>query len=209
MIAWGADIGFRRVSLAALDSATNTFEVVRGVTAPADKVDDADNMALLQDVTIDLAHDLAERTGVPDRITVEVPTVVKNRANEKMHYAFALVTSALVATRFAPVESIHVATWRKLTLGHGHASKQEALEWAARIGYEGVSHDDADALGIAAASLARMKAEVDAFDQLTVDDELGGQPPDGDCRCSHHAVEHDGDGACMVTACGCVVFRPA
>lgn len=209
MIAWGADIGFRRISLAALDSDAHTFEVVRGVTAPADKIDDGDNMALLQDVTIDLAHDLAERHGVPDRITVEVPTVVKNRANEKMHYAFALVTAALVATRFAPVEPIHVGTWRKLTLGNGRADKAEALAWAQRLGYGGDSHDDADALGIAAASLARMKAEVDAFDQLGIDDELGGQPPDGDCRCSHHAVEHDGDGACMVTACGCVAFRPA
>lgn len=160
MIAWGADIGFRRVSLAGVDAERSMLHVATRATGSSIELSDPETMHALQLVTLSAAEELMAELGKPELIYVEQPTVQKKHSNEKVHYGYALVTAALVSMQLAPVDGIKVNTWKMRALGKGFglADKATVLTWAARFGYDGDSEDEADALGIAVAGLQQLKA---------------------------------------------------
>lgn len=171
MIAWGADIGYRRVSLAAVDGEASTFAVASQSVPGPDQLDEAHTMHALQLHTAMAATRLLEDEGMaPDLIYVERPMTVKKRSNEKMHYSYALVCAQLV-TLGVPVIGIQVNSWKLRALGEGfgRANDGTVLAWAHRFGYGGVSQDEADAIGVAVAALQQLRAEAEPdHEQMTL-----------------------------------------
>lgn len=174
MIVWGADIGMRRISLAAValdDDGQATFHVLSGKVPGPDKVGHAETFVLLGAKTERLATELvAEMGGKPDRCKVEKPAAHPDRGvSQEMSWSYAINMAALHP--FGPTDGIMPQSWKSRSLGKGfgRADKNTILAWARRFGYGGSSHDEADAIGIAVAGLQMLRAEVEsAHEQMTL-----------------------------------------
>lgn len=168
MLAFGVDIGFRRVSIAALDEAGDF--AVRSATVPGpDEIAQAKTFRWLYLAARTSARALVLAVGEPITIMVERPA--GRVVSPEMHYSFALISAALESLDVGLVASVVPGRWKKLALGDGFggADKSTVMTWARQQGYRGSSQDEADALGIAAAAL-KLTRVVPEPDQLTLDD---------------------------------------
>ncbi len=92
-------------------------------------------------------------------IAVEVP-IIGGRANnrELLAVAYSVVEAAQAACPDAVVMDVPLSTWRKAVLGRGNADKDDALRYAAGLGYHGDDVDLAEALCVAEYGWGRWRA---------------------------------------------------
>lgn len=98
----------------------------------------------------------------PSLVVVEAPLVLKDRfhGGRPLVVLLALYGAALAAASRAgaPCEDAHVQTWRKHFIGHGNLpgehAKAAAMERCRILGWNAESHDQAEACGIWAWSMA-------------------------------------------------------
>lgn len=159
MIAFGADIGWRRVSLAGVkvEGGAGSFEVA-SYTMP-DNFTEAELLNGLYAGTLGLIKTLTAELGQPLAAAVELPS--GKYVMKELHYSYCAVSLALIHAGTPPV-GIPPATWKSTAMGKGFGSADKATikAWARQFGYDGASQDEADAIGIALAR-CRLAAEPD------------------------------------------------
>lgn len=101
------------------------------------------------DVLLDVPADLR-----PTAVIVENPTIV--RTDFRLLTLCGVVMEAIYTAYGCPVLELTVGEWKKEVVGKGNAGKPEVLERARMLGYRGDSQDEADALCMAQAALARI-----------------------------------------------------
>jgi Holliday junction resolvasome RuvABC endonuclease subunit len=73
-------------------------------------------------------------------------------------YAIGVVQAALFEALGVPVWTIPSGKWKRATVGVGNATKPQVRAWVDRLGVEVGSHDEADAVAIAVAGRAMLRA---------------------------------------------------
>lgn len=153
---WGMDVSTRRLAVAIVDADgwedVDTLEY--GKTEPG-----AQRLSRIFHTTAAYVGRLAV-DHPPVCVWVEQPTG-RHPAPTLVHavgVVMAATYSALSELYPFPVSvlGIGVSEWKAVTVGRGNASKQDIAAWAAGIGYDGTSQDEADAIGIALGGLALM-----------------------------------------------------
>lgn len=127
--------------------AVTTKRVPEGLGLP-------ETLRALEHRTIACLEGLVGRTAlVPDLVMVEQPG---GNNTKKLHMAQGVITKALCGYA---VFDVPFSTWRKEVLGRGNATKQDAIDRAKLMGFEG-SEDECEALMIA--EYGRRMATVEA-----------------------------------------------
>ncbi len=143
---WGVDIGYRRVSVAALVPGrfkVRSAEVEEGLPM-------VQTLRELHEATFEIAREL-QSYGQARSIVVEQPG--GKFVEPRLWYACAVICLAL--DDFGYVDTLPPASWKKQAIGNGHAKKADIMAWARGLGYTGTgkaAQDEADALGIARAA---------------------------------------------------------
>lgn len=159
---WGVDVSSLRVSIAvesdrygqeewATDLPTDTTRAV--FTKSFTKATRKDLGARVREIywdTRELVEELVQRYS-PEQISVESPAMSPFKGSEPvLQYACGVIVAAL-ALPGVPVWMMPVKRWKLRALGHGNASKAEALKWAsAEFGAK--IEDEADAAGVCRAA---------------------------------------------------------
>lgn len=145
---WGVDVAAQRLDLAFVhqDGAFQTNAV--DVTALRGSA----RLARLFHSTRSFAESAA-RHFPPLIVYVERPT--GRHPNPALDHAAGVAQAAIydglsaVYSFPVDVQLVAVKDWRKIVLGNGNATKDDALAWARPLGYQG-DHNGAEALGVAA-----------------------------------------------------------
>ena len=152
---WGVDPSTQRIAIASGDRVqTHSFPRTDGLARLAD----------IYDSTKEFAQDVAYACP-PGFILVEQPS--GQNPNLELVYAVGVIIAALQeACPGVRIETMPPMSWKKLATGRGNLSKINpdtkkvwrdreeygVLKWARANGYQGMSWDEADALGIAEAA---------------------------------------------------------
>jgi hypothetical protein len=145
---WGVDIAAPRVSVATDGDRQEVFS--HAFEKPAAR-DVGERLALIHRDTRRLAVRVCALGLVPSQVSVEAPGYT-SRGNEPiLMFAVGAILCALRDVLEVPVWTVPVARWKLRAVGHGHASKAEALAWARRAGWRARDDNEADAAGAARA----------------------------------------------------------
>lgn len=151
---WGVDPSTLRVAIATIDP-----EVRRGVTMVSfdTRLGVVDRLPDIRRRTFDVAREIVEVLP-PGVIVVEKPAGFGNRPNPELAYGVGAILCALgEAAPTAELRLVEGSRWKRVACGRGDIRKPKAksgemyavLGWARSVGYDGVSWDEADAMGVA------------------------------------------------------------
>jgi Holliday junction resolvasome RuvABC endonuclease subunit len=152
---WGIDPSSVRVSLAILSGGpkldVTTVVFSQAIKSRSVRFGDA------LERQVDRFEEWCNGGYLPDVVYLEEPYIPRDRENrgEPTHLFMYGVTLAALGKVCDDVPLVEVPpqTWKAKALGQGHgrAEKPEIMRWAQRLGYEGRSQDEADAIGVCVA----------------------------------------------------------
>lgn len=150
-LVWGIDVATARIAFASTLGGYTQSVDLEDAAHPA-RLSSARRM--VRDFAADMAGDHP-----PLYVWVEAPTgkFVKPSLLHAVGVTIEAVYSALEHRWNFPVtvDMIGVSSWKARSVGRGHATKAEVMEWAKTVGSP-ANQDEADALGIAFGGLAMM-----------------------------------------------------
>lgn len=147
---WGVDVSSLRISVGVDGpvqwTASHAFERPVGAAT-------GERLSLLYRDAGMFAGMLARRSP-PDQVSVESPAMISGFGAEPiLQYATGVVVAAFADALEVPVWMVPVARWKKRSVGHGNATKDQVKRWALEEGFAPTSQDEADAAGVARAAL--------------------------------------------------------
>jgi Holliday junction resolvasome RuvABC endonuclease subunit len=152
MIAVGLDVSTRRIAIAAV---TDEVRRVQVVELDARERGARRYMQARAAVRAAIEHKFRDATV----FGVEVPfTPHQNQA--LMGLAAVSLEAVQAAMPYAVVLDLNTGTWKKDTVGHGNATKDQVAAWALGLGYDGDDQDVCDAIGVAVCARERWLAEI-------------------------------------------------
>ena len=150
---WGVDPALSRlaVAFAAVDSDTVD---VRTLISRTEEREGA-RLGLLDSQVRIWARQLA---GTYPPACVWVEQASGRFPNPQLAYCVGVVQAALYEALGVPVWSIPSGKWKRSSVGYGNASKAQVGAWVDRLGIEVHGQDEADAVAIACAGRAMLRA---------------------------------------------------
>lgn len=150
---WAIDPAMSRLAFAFADLDSQAVEVETLVTRTVER--QGARLGLLDRQVRIYARQAAGRYP-PAECWVEQPS--GRFRSPQLAYAVGVLQAALFETLACPVWTIPSSTWKLRTIGQGNATKPQVRAWVDRLGIEVRSQDEADAVAIACAGRAMLRA---------------------------------------------------
>ena len=150
---WGVDVALSRLAIACASLASERVDVERLVTRT--DATEGERRGLLDRRIRFHVRALACRFP-PAVVWVEQPSG-RFRALQ-LTYATGVVQAAMFEALEVPVFTVPSSAWKRRTVGVGNATKPQVAAWVDRLGVDVASQDEADAVAIAVAGRAMVRA---------------------------------------------------
>lgn len=154
-VVWGIDVGTKRIAFGTTNGRSESVEIARG--KGGERLYDA------RTKTWHMARELAADEP-PLCVFMEAPA-----GNPRPHPSLIQMCGVATEAIYAALANVYrhpvtvfeipVASWKKLALGRGNATKGDVMEWAEAAGLRPANQDEADALAIAQAGFLRVSVQ--------------------------------------------------
>jgi Holliday junction resolvasome RuvABC endonuclease subunit len=150
---WGVDPGLRCIAVAFADVDSDAVSVRTLVTRTEER--EGARFGLL-DRQLRIAARQWAGSFPPPCCWIEQPS--GRFSNLQLSYAVGVIQAALFETLACPVWTVPSSAWKRRTCGRGNATKDDVRAWVERRGIVFDAQDEADAIAIASAGRAMVRA---------------------------------------------------
>lgn len=150
---WGVDVAVSRLAFAFADLDSENVQVRTLLTRTTET--EGARLGLLDRQLRIYGGQLAD-SFPPACVWVEQPS--GRYPSPQLSYVAGVIQAALFETLGCPVWTVPSGKWKKQTLGHGNASKEQVMAWVLGRGFAPDGQDEADAICVAVAGRKMFRA---------------------------------------------------